>query len=592
MFRFLLPLTLVSALAPVLVAADSQKATQSTPAGYSFTLFAPDGSIDSAGRDVASQEKVVLRYITFKDSKTPTYDVDKSYEITPQIWQNKFRDGSRLSYLQKFFFANTRSKSNRGLRHTACFEGNARSALLAFFEPGNANHTIRDIEVVRASYSRDGLAIGLELEGKLTEERTGSFHFRMRHCKHAGKNSQFIVGKNRKTASQPESSLEEDLKNLAQPLPLQEVVQETDWIAQGFEILDRISQHASLPMFSLKSDYDRAQAAGDKGKLPWAGMDLRDPKSAEAFAIVVQNYFYEGMVDSPQADKQFDAAANKKRYWCHMPWLQVGETGREAIHGLTNERPIEASPIYPNATPGSNWGVAYYNAAGCRTIGKVFGTPGAPHNPPRFTAASGTQGFDEGTVSAKILFTTADFPDLQGAYTWQANVSPPNSTARSIQPVRHIQMDIAVKDSSLRGVRKELGNWVMTTYYYDRSYDIRKRAKELGVKIASNIPEGLARMRPVGSQVGFDKPVNGLGDSIIFAGSKTNQKEGRLNGPADNPKSSCLSCHGTAGTTVRMTPGFMKNESFRDEYARAGLDFSQQLSLAKQNFETRPRGGN
>jgi hypothetical protein len=81
---------------------------------------------------------------------------------------------------------------------------------------------------------------------------------------------------------------------------------------------------------------------------------------------------------------------------------------------------------------------------------------------------------------------------------------------------------------------------------------------------------------------------------MIFAGSKTNSANNvyyganprLMNGPADNPKASCLSCHGAAGTTIKMVPGV---KDF-NEYMRVkstGLDFSQQLALAKRNHETR-----
>jgi hypothetical protein len=59
-------------------------------------------------------------------------------------------------------------------------------------------------------------------------------------------------------------------------------------------------------------------------------------------------------------------------------------------------------------------------------------------------------------------------------------------------------------------------------------------------------------MRPVGVQFGFEPE-----ESLIFKGAKTNYMENGvfisrgenalLNGPADNPYSSCLGCHGAAG---------------------------------------------
>ena len=62
-----------------------------------------------------------------------------------------------------------------------------------------------------------------------------------------------------------------------------------------------------------------------------------------------------------------------------------------------------------------------------------------------------------------------------------------------------------------------------------------------------------------------------------------------LNGPADNPTASCLSCHGAAGTTTRMVPGVRDFAHYRAIRAKGTLDFSMQLAFAKRNYETRPQ---
>jgi hypothetical protein len=300
-------------------------------------------------------------------------------------------------------------------------------------------------------------------------------------------------------------------------------------------------------------------------------MDLTTGEGVKNFLLTIQQYVYENMVNqSPNPDMNFIADRNTKRYWCHMPWLNVGPAGREAIHGLTNERPLAPSSIYQNPTSGSDWGVAYYNAVACRSIGAVFGSANAPKPQPDWSRVE----FRDGSLAAKILFTTANFPDLEGAFTWKANVSEPNSNFRQISTVRHIQMDIAVRDSSLRGVRHGNNDWLMATYYFDKKY-------ESPLKI-EHLPPGFAKMRPMGIQVGF-----GQKDSFIAPGAQTNQVEGRLNGPADNPKSSCLSCHGTAGTKTAMVPGFMSDDEWKANN-QGNLDFSQQFALAKRNIETAP----
>ena len=84
----------------------------------------------------------------------------------------------------------------------------------------------------------------------------------------------------------------------------------------------------------------------------------------------------------------------------------------------------------------------------------------------------------------------------------------------------------------------------------------------------------------MGVQYGF-----GERDGIIFHGVQTNGVGGRLNGPADNPKGSCLGCHGTSGLDGKaMVPGFLSNKEWLPKTKH--LDFSQQFALGKRNFET------
>lgn len=184
---------------------------------------------------------------------------------------------------------------------------------------------------------------------------------------------------------------------------------------------------------------------------------------------------------------------------------------------------------------------------------------------------------DDGSVIAKFLFTTAVFPQIVGAWQLIAHVSPPKATTRSLMPVRHIQLDIGVKDSTLRGVPVgNADNWIMLTYYYDADY---LESADIG----ANMPVGIKKMRPVGLQWGFTPR-----DSKIFKGALTNNDAGLLNGPADNPKSSCLGCHGAAGTDVKMAPGVLTAEQFRQiKGQRVTLDFGQQFAFAKRNYETR-----
>jgi hypothetical protein len=79
--------------------------------------------------------------------------------------------------------------------------------------------------------------------------------------------------------------------------------------------------------------------------------------------------------------------------------------------------------------------------------------------------------FGEGTVVAKILFTSAapnDFETsvpylLDGAPEWQVNAEGNSPRSKQIQALRLLQMDIAVKDS-----RAGATGWVFGTFAYNR----------------------------------------------------------------------------------------------------------------------------
>jgi len=176
----------------------------------------------------------------------------------------------------------------------------------------------------------------------------------------------------------------------------------------------------------------------------------------------------------------------------------------------------------------------------------------------------------------KVLFTTANLDELKTSFGWTANVSMPKATARKLRVVKMVQIDVAVKDSSLVGVKKEADGWMMTTFYFDPTYKANSRHNFTGGLAA------LLNMRPIGVQTGFDPTT-----SLIFKDSKTNSPIHLMNGPADNPAGSCMSCHGSAGTAAKMVPGVRDFKEFA-KVRDSALDFSQQLALAKRNYETRP----
>lgn len=515
-----------------------------------------------------------LMYVTYAKDGKATRE-----EITAARWTGQnggFSAGGREDYLLKMYYSNTRNVSLKGLRHASCFYGDANALAKAFFEK-SAETEVRNINggtpTVKAS--TDGRMIGLRLD----HTTKGSLTFRMTHCD-SGKSSvtdnpisNWVEGKPAKKVS----GMKSQSRNVASSSQ-----------DDGFNIFDDTPFAEDLPLFKLRADYDKAPRRPDPK--PWAGLDLKDQRQALKFILLVQKYFYENMANQnpKKPDYNFIAQNNKQRYWCHMPWMHVGDTGREAIHGMTKERDLRPStsiPVFKNATPGSDWGVAYFNGTGCEAIGDVFGAQGKHRQEPDFSRAY----FRDGTVITKMLFTTARFPEIEKAYKWRATVSDAGSTERSLRDVRHIQMDIAVKDLTLKGTDASLDNWVMAGFYYDPNYDFEKELKavlgeENPLKSIPNLPRELLKMRPMGVQTGFEAP--DTNETILFPGSYANGSGGRLNGPADNPKTSCLGCHAAAGTTAAMIPGFLSARMWEPFRGKPALDFNQQFALAKQNFET------
>lgn len=531
----------------------------------------------------AAPEENVLVYYS-PDAK----QVQKTYVVDVNAWSNFKRQGNtRLDLFLKLYYANIKDVSRSGQRHVGCFLGDAEKVARDFFK---TELPISNIDKQYVTVSEDGKMIGFEFDYQNPSGARSlvSAHFRLPHCIQGAKSALIDMSQIKtaqRTMPEPARAVA-SVQNIRVPASSLEG-------ESGFEIYDKMNNNDAnaesakrLPRFKLRGDYDRIRASANSR--PWKGMDISTEEGGRQFAHAVLDYFYDSLVTDLQNPEQNFIAQNipaGKSHWCHMPWLNVGDSGREMIHGLTKERDLGPSEIYPDAgttkeKQGSDWGIGFYNDIACATAFNIFGSAEQQAATPDFTKAN----FPDGSVSVKVLFTTANLDALKGAYTWTANVSLPKSTSRALRPVRMVQIDVAVKDSSLKGVRSEVDGWMMTTFYYDASYVAPSRHTEYKGALA-----GLLKMRPIGIQTGFDPST-----SLIFKDAKTNSAGNAyyganpklMNGPADNPKASCLSCHGAAGTSVSMVPGIKDFNGYRNVKA-SGLDFSQQLALAKRNYETR-----
>lgn len=289
------------------------------------------------------------------------------------------------------------------------------------------------------------------------------------------------------------------------------------------------------PVFKLSQDYPKTMPAEEQ--VPWAKYDFKTQMPEYMNAVL--NYIMEGNVEVGFAGQN-----NTARKWYHAPWLHYGTSGREYAHGLTmerNSRPGELS--HSQSKQYQNWGVGLYNERGAYTLGQVWRDPENP-NPDNVR-------FPEGSVSFKLLFTEApvsEVPYLKGSPEITANIykesaSPmPPEMPKALKQVRLLQIDVAVKDS-----RSDTG-WVLGTYVYDSK---------------SNADSPWKRVKPVGLAWGSDPDITRMKQ---YLGEKLKEQVlnndpdlppqhlgwgGRLNGPVDNPKSSCMSCHSRAEWPLR-----------------------------------------
>lgn len=238
---------------------------------------------------------------------------------------------------------------------------------------------------------------------------------------------------------------------------------------------------------------------------------------------------------------------NKVRNWYHAPWQHYGPLGREGIHGLTKEAPIASLQLAPTQkTGGQTYAVGIYNDIGGYTFGRVWQDPQNPD--PSVTSAPNS--FGDGTVVCKALFADVvlkEVPFLVNPIIWQGYITDDfNSANRTIKPVALIQMDFAVRDKRI----KETG-WIFGTFQYNGAVGDKPDWNNLvpvGV-MWGNDPE-ITDSTYTNKQPTVTRINPNLQQTAINAKPELPPTHlgwnGRLNGPVDNPVSSCMSCHMTA----------------------------------------------
>lgn len=306
-------------------------------------------------------------------------------------------------------------------------------------------------------------------------------------------------------------------------------------------------------VFLLSQDFPKEMPTKDAALEKILSIDFKT--DWKAYALAVRDYILEGNGNPNNYQNSFYLEDNKVRNWYHVPWQHWGETGREGIHGLTREGPILKKMLGPNQVQTSfAYAVGFYNDFGGYTIGKVWPEVG----PPQLDYLMEGNGFPEGTVVGKVLWTTLDASQasyLNNPISWDAYVYSkdlPNSpkkadkTAREVATVNLIQMDIMVRDERA----KSTGGWVFGTFVYNGELDNDNRWKNLqpvglmwgndpSVTKSSNNPQ------PTKTIVNPDLIETKINEATTMPAMHLGWGS-RLNGPVDNPNSSCMSCHSTA----------------------------------------------
>ncbi|KRE92522.1 hypothetical protein ASG87_01010 [Frateuria sp. Soil773] len=297
------------------------------------------------------------------------------------------------------------------------------------------------------------------------------------------------------------------------------------------------------PLFHLSQNYPQKLPAGTPAffkQLP--SPFSNDFETWRTYVDSVKHYCLEGNVET-----DWNVQKNPIRHWYHMPWQHYGPLGREGIHGLTKEAEIQVKQLAPTqVTTGQTYAVGIYNDIGAYTIGQVWKNPQDPN--PAFTSKPNS--FHDGTVVCKALFADIDLkqvPFLANPVLWQGYVTDTFESAnRSIKQVALIQLDFAVRDSRVPGT-----GWIFGTFQYNGQLTGKPGWDNLvpvGV-MWGNDPEdtgdSYTNKQPTVTKINPDLKQTAINAKPELPPTHLGWN-GRLDGPVDNPVSSCMSCHLTA----------------------------------------------
>ena len=350
-------------------------------------------------------------------------------------------------------------------------------------------------------------------------------------------------------------------------------------------------------VFHLSQQYPPTEPGADE--LPaFLNIDFR--KDWRKYILAARDYCFEGNVGAKDAEDDFDVSHQTPVRWFHMPWQHFGAFGREGIHGLTKER--RSPPVNwrgPSIPKGKRMRSRFTTAS----VAMRLARSGLFLRSPNCTKSS-SQTARSFSSYCLLIFRPKrchrwPIPSLGKA------ISPTASTpitARCAELLL-IQMDLMVRD------KQSPCGWVFGTFQYNGRLNRKNRWENLipvGLQWGNdpNVAEHQVNAQPV-------KTVRNSNLKETVINEDDNELppthlgwNGRLNGPVDNPMSSCMSCHATAQVRVKseLSPLFQSNppapgstewmrwfknykcgERFDPDIPSA--DFSLQLAISVKNFQ-------
>jgi len=332
------------------------------------------------------------------------------------------------------------------------------------------------------------------------------------------------------------------------------------------------------PVAAWRTDYPDSSG---NAPTPWLQHDFATDPQAYMAAVLstVRAHF--------RADGNRLVGTGAEPWWI-SEWMDYDLPGREPLMGLTKERGPRNGDLSPVSIRGPQvWAVGFYNQSGAVTFGEIFADPCQPSVPEKVL-------FAEGAAAIKFLFSDANLgkfagqvPYLDGAPIYDAHIDPEGVSGaapiqnRSNRKVQLLQLDIAIKDD-----RATKTGWVFGTFAWV--------GPKTGDGLFDNlVPVSLAWANDAGATTDniTESWINASLEGKLFGWAARPHLGflGRANGPADNIRSSCLSCHAAARTPRSdrglLGSGFNLSDLNNPAKVKAHVDVWFQNIMAGEVFD-------